>query len=103
MARRRSRSTRRKQSKRRSTRVRKMRGGGLKEDALQAIKDNKYSTPEDMVSDKLFKANSPKEVSLTGNDGISYTYKVEGSRYYNLYSKKEGTEYEKILFLSFYD
>jgi hypothetical protein len=80
-----------------------MRGGGFKEEALQAIYYNGYSTPEDMVESKLFKINSPKEVTLKGKDGIDYTYKVEGSRYFNLYGKTGDSDYELILFLSFRD
>ena len=94
MARRSTRSTRRKQSKRRSTRVRKMRGGGLKEDALKAIKDS-GKTPEDIMR------------PLNHNETIDigdFTFRYN-QRWYNhaLFAKKKGNNdstYVEIYYLS---
>ncbi len=95
MVRRRTPSTRRKQSKRRSTRIRKMRGGGLKEDALKAI-INSGSTAEKLLLKLLKNKETTEEIE-------NYVYRSMGHVNLYLQAKNKGdddSKYVDIFFMS---
>lgn len=71
---------------------------------IDALKHNGYATPEEFVLRAFWDSeNIPSTVMLVGADGKSYTYKVEGCRYYNLFAKTEDGEYTLVKFLDFRD
>lgn len=90
---RRSKSVRRKGSRRHRRTTRKsMRGGGVKEDALEVLKTNNYDSTADLTQLALDMINGRnKKTNPMTIDGITFKATGPGGGYFiGFYAKKEG-------------